>query len=63
MVLHVSRPRDLGTNITWHCLATGHGDTCPATGDTQRGAEKHAEQTGHGTVVCMAGGPFDRGAA
>lgn len=43
--------------------ATGHGDTCPATGDTQRGAEKHAEQTGHGTVVCMAGVPFDRGAA
>jgi hypothetical protein len=44
------------------CLGTGR-EPCDW---THRGhgfnaaAEKHAAATGHGTVVCMAGGPFDR---
>lgn len=48
-------------SLRWHCLATGHGDTCDATGDTNRGAEKHADETGHGTTTCVADGPFERG--
>ena len=48
-------------NLTWHCLATGHGDTCDAIGDTDSGAEKHTKATGHGTTTCVANGPFERG--
>lgn len=47
-------------DLTWFCLGTGHGDTCDATGDTQRGAEKHGDETKHATSTCLADGPFAR---
>lgn len=46
-------------SLHWLCLGSGHGDTCPATGDTDRGAEQHAE-TGHVTTTCLPDGPIAR---
>jgi hypothetical protein len=44
---------------SWTCLgpSTIPLTSCDATGDTDRGAEKHCRETGHSTITSMKEAP------